>query len=238
MRINKFLALCGIGSRRAVEEFILDGKVKINNKVVTNLATDIDTDKDKVLLNNKKVAPILKHLYIALHKPKGCVTTVSDDKGRKTVLDYVDAKYKQKRIFPVGRLDYDTEGLLILTTDGETTNRMMHPSNNLPKTYVARIEDEVAEAELEKLRRGIEVDGAKTKPCKVRRLEILDEKFTRIEVVITEGRNRQVRRMFEAVGKTVEFLKRTAIGEVKLGGLSRGEVRELTGREIEYLKKF
>ena len=173
-----------------------------------------------------------------MHKPKGCITTVSDEKGRKTVLDYLDNKYKQKRIFPVGRLDYDTEGLLILTTDGETANRIMHPSNELAKTYSVRIEGEVPESDLEKLRKGVEIDGVKTKPCKVRRLDALDEQHTRIEIVIKEGRNRQVRRMIEAIGKNIDFLKRTAVGEVRLGGLGRGESRELTAREIEFLKKF
>lgn len=198
----------------------------------------VDTEKDKVSLDDKKVQPIGKHLYIAMHKPKGCITTVSDEKGRKTVLDYLDKKYKQKRIFPVGRLDYDTEGLLILTTDGETANRIMHPSNELAKTYAVRIEGEVLEADLEKLRKGVEIDGVKTKPCKVRRLDAMDEQHTRIEIVIKEGRNRQVRRMIEAIGKNIDFLKRTAIGEVRLGGLGRGESRELTAREIEFLKKF
>ena len=238
MRINKFLASCGLGSRRNVEQLVLDGRVKVNNKQITTLATEIDEKNDKVSLDGKKVASIAKHLYLAMHKPKGCITTMSDEKGRKTVLDYVPAKYKEKRIFPVGRLDFETEGLLLLTTDGETANRILHPRHELSKTYHVRIGGEVAESDLEKLRKGVEIDGVKTKPCKVRRLDEIIENETRIEVVIAEGRNRQVRRMFEAVGKVIAFLKRTAIGDIKLGGMARGEVRELKPKEIEFLKRF
>lgn len=238
VRINKYLALCGVGSRRSVEEIILEGRVRVNNKVTRSLSTTIDVDNDKVSLDDKKIAPILKHLYIAMHKPKGCITTVKDEKGRKTVLDYLDPKYKKKRIFPVGRLDYDTEGLLLLTTDGETANRITHPSSELQKAYHVRVEGEVLEKELDILRKGIEIDGTKTKPCKIKRLPALDEKFTRLEIIISEGRNRQVRRMIEHIEKNIDFLKRVAIGQVRLGGLSRGEARELTEREIEYLKKF
>jgi len=238
LRINKFLASCGLGSRRNVEQLVLDGRVKVNNKQITTLATEIDEKNDKVSLDGKKVASIAKHLYLAMHKPKGCITTMSDEKGRKTVLDYVPAKYKEKRIFPVGRLDFETEGLLLLTTDGETANRILHPRHELSKTYHVRIGGEVAESDLEKLRKGVEIDGVKTKPCKVRRLDEIIENETRIEVVIAEGRNRQVRRMFEAVGKVIAFLKRTAIGDIKLGGMARGEVRELKPKEIEFLKRF
>lgn len=238
MRINKYLASCGLGSRRNVEELVTAGRIKINNKVVTNLSTEVDEKLDKVSLDGKKVAAIAKHLYLALHKPKGCVTTMNDEKGRKTVLDYVPNKYKEKRIFPVGRLDYETEGLLLLTTDGETANRVLHPRHELSKTYHVRIGGEVQESDIEKLRKGVEIDGVKTKPCKVRRLDEIIENETRLEVVITEGRNRQVRRMFETVGKVIAFLKRTAIGEIKLGGMARGEVRELKPKEIEYLKRF
>ncbi|MCL2062272.1 MAG: rRNA pseudouridine synthase [Firmicutes bacterium] len=237
MRINKYLAECGLGSRRACEQLVLDGRVAVNGKTADKLAFEINPENDKVSLDGKKVRPILKHLYIAFHKPKGCVTTTSDDKGRKTVIDYLPAKYKEKRIFPVGRLDYETEGLILLTTDGDTANRVMHPRHELAKTYAARLESDITEAELEKLRRGVELDGEKTKKCKVRRLES-EEGQARIEVVISEGRNRQVRRMFEAVGKNVTFLKRTAIGEIRLGGLGRGECRELKTHEIEFLKRF
>lgn len=240
MRINKFLAECGIASRRNCEALVLEGRVKVNNKRIVSLATDVDPEVDLVSLDGKPVKPIGKHLYIMLNKPKGYVCTTSDELGRKTVMDLFKDKYPGKRIFPVGRLDYDTEGLLLLTTDGDLSNRLMHPSNEISKTYVAKIEGEITEAELNKLRSGVELDGVKTKKCKVRVVgeETSGEKLlTRIEVVISEGRNRQVRRMFESINRDVVFLKRTAIGVIKLGGLYRGNFRELKENEVEYLKK-
>lgn len=235
MRINKFLAECGIASRRNCETLVTAGRVKVNGKTVTMLATDVDPEFDLVSVDEKPVKPIARHLYLALNKPKGYVCTTNDEFGRKTVMDFFEGKYPGKRIFPVGRLDYDTEGLLILTTDGDLSNRLMHPRNEIPKTYVAKIEGEIAESDLNKLRQGVILDGVKTKKCKVRLLGT-ENNVSRVEVVITEGRNRQVRRMFECINRDVIFLKRTAIGDIKLGGLYRGNFRELKENEIEYLK--
>lgn len=235
MRINKFLAECGIASRRNCETLVTAGRVKVNGKRVTMLATDVDPEFDLVSVDEKPVKPIARHLYLALNKPKGYVCTTNDEFGRKTVMDFFEGKYPGKRIFPVGRLDYDTEGLLILTTDGDLSNRLMHPRNEIPKTYVAKIEGEIAESDLNKLRQGVILDGVKTKKCKVRLLGT-ENNVSRVEVVITEGRNRQVRRMFESINRDVIFLKRTAIGDIKLGGLYRGNFRELKENEIEYLK--
>ncbi len=235
MRINKFLAECGIASRRNCETLVTAGRVKVNGKTVTMLATDVDPEFDLVSVDEKPVKPIARHLYLALNKPKGYVCTTNDEFGRKTVMDFFEGKYPGKRIFPVGRLDYDTEGLLILTTDGDLSNRLMHPRNEIPKTYVAKIEGEIAESDLNKLRQGVILDGVKTKKCKVRLLGT-ENNVSRVEVVITEGRNRQVRRMFESINRDVIFLKRTAIGDIKLGGLYRGNFRELKENEIEYLK--
>lgn len=237
MRINKFLAECGVASRRNSEQLVLEGRVKVNNKIITKLATEVDPEIDLVSVDGKPVKPIGKHLYIMLNKPKGYVCTVNDEFGRKTVMDILGDKYPGKRIFPVGRLDYDTEGLLILTTDGDLANRLMHPRNEISKTYVAKIEGEISEDDLNKLRNGVELDGVKTKKCKVKLLDFTNE-ISRIEVTISEGRNRQVRRMFESINRDVIFLKRTAIGEIKLGGLFRGNYRELKDRESEYLKKI
>ena len=235
MRINKFLAECGIASRMNCETLVTAGRVKVNGKTVTMLATDVDPEFDLVSVDEKPVKPIARHLYLALNKPKGYVCTTNDEFGRKTVMDFFEGKYPGKRIFPVGRLDYDTEGLLILTTDGDLSNRLMHPRNEIPKTYVAKIEGEIAESDLNKLRQGVILDGVKTKKCKVRLLGT-ENNVSRVEVVITEGRNRQVRRMFESINRDVIFLKRTAIGDIKLGGLYRGNFRELKENEIEYLK--
>lgn len=229
-RLNKYLADCGVGSRRECDKLIADGCVKINGKIAS-LGANVE-ENDSVSVNGRRVTPKTKNYYIMLHKPKGCVTTVKDDLGRKTVMDFVDIK---ARLFPVGRLDYDTEGLLILTNDGDVANKLTHPKNNVEKVYVARLSGSLTEAERQTLERGVEIDGRKTMPAKV---EILakDEHHTRVEVTITEGRNRQVKKMFESVGKEVEFLKRVAEGELRLGGLQRGKYRFLNDREIEYLK--
>ena len=235
MRINKYLAECGLASRRASEQIITAGRVKLNGKIVTDLATDVSED-DFVTVDGKRAQPIHKHIYLMLNKPKGYITSTNDEKGRKTVMDLLDKKFANKRIFPIGRLDYDTEGLLLLTTDGELCNRISHPRNDISKTYVAKIENEVSEEELNKLRGGVILDGVKTKRCRITVLEF-DGKLTRLEVVISEGRNRQVRRMFESINREVVFLKRVGVGELKLGGLGRGECRELKPNEIDYLKK-
>ncbi len=232
MRINKFLAECGLSSRRKCEAFVTEGRVKINGKPVSTLATEVG-ERDVVTVDGERVSPIKKHVYLVLNKPKGYVCTLSDDMGRKTVLDLV--KDRSERLFPVGRLDYDTEGMLILTTDGDFANRLAHPRNEIPKTYVARIEGAVTEEELNVLRNGIILDGVKTKKCRIKVVEVSDN-ATKLEVTITEGRNRQVRRMFEHINKLVAFLKRVAIGELKLRGLNRGEYRELSESEVNYLK--
>ena len=234
MRINKYLAECGFAGRRGCEQIVLAGRVKINGKQVTNLATTVE-ENDLVTVDGKRAQPIHKHIYLMLNKPKGYITTTSDEKGRKTVLELLGNKFSDKRIFPVGRLDYETEGLLLLTTDGDLCNRITHPRNEITKTYVAKIENEVSEDELNKLRAGVILDGVKTKRCRISVLGF-DDKITRLEVVISEGRNRQVRRMFETINREVIFLKRVGIGELKLGGLSRGEWRELKSKEVEYLK--
>ena len=229
-RLNKYLADCGVGSRRECDKLIADGCVKINGKIAS-LGANVE-ENDSVSVNGRRVTPKTKNYYIMLHKPKGCVTTVKDDLGRKTVRDFVDIK---ARLFPVGRLDYDTEGLLILTNDGDVANKLTHPKNNVEKVYVARLSGSLTEAERQTLERGVEIDGRKTMPARVKILA-KDEHHTRVEVTITEGRNRQVKKMFESVGKEVEFLKRVAEGELRLGGLQRGKYRFLNDREIEYLK--
>lgn len=237
MRINKFLASCGVASRRNSEQYVLEGRVKVNGKVITVLATEINVDNDTVTLDGKVIHLPNKHIYLMMNKLKGVVCTVSDERERKTVMDYLPANYKNKRVFPIGRLDYDSEGLLLLTTDGDLANRLMHPSGDVGKTYICKVEGQVPEAELAKLRKGVELDGTLTKKAKITLLEF-DGKLSRFEITITEGRNRQIRRMFETINKEVVFLKRVAIGNLKLGGLSRGETRELKPAEIEYLMKI
>ena len=235
MRLNKFLASCGAASRRGADELISSGRVRVNSIVVTELGKMVETDNDTVTLDGKKVEPVSKMTYIMLYKPKGCITSLRDEKGRKTVYDYLDVEVPH--LVPVGRLDYDTEGLLLLTNDGELVNRLAHPSGEVSKSYLVRAEGEFPEHILAKLRKGVEIDGVKTKRSKVKLLE-QGEKEAKLLVTITEGRNRQVRRMFEAVERNVVFLKRVAIGDLRLGGLARGAWRYLREEEVEYLKRF
>ncbi len=236
MRINKYIASCGICSRRAADALIADGKVKINGKTVTALGAEIDEFNDTVTVEGKKITLAVRNFYIMFHKPKGCVCTVKDEKGRKTVMDYLK-DFSDKRIFPIGRLDYDTEGLLLLTNDGDFANRMTHPSGEVPKTYVAKVQGDIPESDLARLRNGIVLDGIKLHRSKIKLLEKEGEE-SRYEVTIYEGRNRQIHRMFESIGKEVVFLKRIRIGDVKLGGLGRGAYRYLTDKELANLMRL
>lgn len=235
MRLNKFLAEAGIASRRKSDDFIKEGRVKINGKVVKELGVDVNIENDSVLLDGKKVKLVNTKVYYKLHKPKGYVTTASDERDRKTVLDLM--RNVQYRVYPVGRLDYDTEGLLLLTNDGDFANILTHPKNNVLKTYVAHVEGVLEDKDIKKLSLGVDIGGYTTKPCSVI-LKQRDEKSTVIEISIAEGKNRQVKKMVEAVGKNVAFLKRVSIGEIKLGGLARGEYKSLTPKEMQYINKL
>ena len=234
MRINKFLEQSGVGSRRFCDKLVSEGSVIVNGKVCV-LGQDIDEKRDSVLVNGKKVALVQKNLYYIMNKPKRYVCTVKDDKDRKTVMDLLPKT--ASRVVPVGRLDYDSEGLLIFTNDGDLVNRLTHPRNEIPKTYVIKVEGAVTEPILNKLRNGVELDGKLTKKCNLH-IVSTDEKFTKLSITITEGRNRQVRRMFESVGKEVVFLKRIKIGDLGLTGLDRGKCRPLSKYEIDYLKNL
>lgn len=238
MRINRFLAESGVASRRKSEQFVTDGLVTVNGKTVTDLSCQV-SDEDVVAVNGQIVSVRKRQVYLMLNKPKGCVTTVSDDRGRKTVLDIVKEDYPSTRLFPVGRLDYDTEGLLLLTTDGDLCNRLTHPKAAIPKTYLARIEGQVTEADLNKIRAGVEIDGKMTQKSKflIKKYDAA-KKITTVEVRITEGLNRQIRKTFETIGKNVVFLKRVAVGDLSISGLDRGKYRKLSEEEIDYLKRL
>ncbi len=223
-RLNKFIAECGVCSRRKADELIAAGRVSVNKKVVTEMGFDVDPDRDGVFLDGKKILPVNHYEYIMFNKPKGCVTTASDEKGRRTVYDFVGT---DRRLVPVGRLDYDSEGLLLFTDDGELVHRLTHPSSEIPKTYIVKIEGSISESDMAILRKGAVVDGVKYGKSKVRLLGE-EEGASRLEVVITEGKNREIRKMFAAVEKNVIFLKRVAIGALRLGGFSRGGKRELS----------
>ncbi len=232
MRINKFLAEKGIASRRHADEMITAGRVTVNGEVAA-LGANVE-EGDEVALDGNLIATTeKKEEYYLMNKPKGVVCTVSDDRGRKTVMDLLPEGVG--RVFPVGRLDYATEGLLILTNDGDLAYRLTHPMTEIPKTYMAKIEGTLTEKDLNPIRSGVELDGVLTKKCKAHIVET-NKAYTKVHVTITEGRNRQVRRMFEAIGKTVSLLRRVNIGQLKLTGLDRGQIRPLTEQEILYLK--
>ena len=232
MRINKFLADKGIASRRHADEMITAGRVTINGRVAT-LGESVE-ECDEIAVDGQILETTeKKEEYYIMNKPKGVLCTVSDDRGRKTVIDLLPEGVG--RVFPVGRLDYETEGLLILTNDGDLAFRLTHPKTEIPKTYMARIEGTLTEKDLNPIRSGIELDGILTKKCKAHIVET-NKAYTKVHITITEGRNRQVRRMFEAIGKNVEFLKRISLGQLKLTGLDRGQCRALREDEITYLK--
>ncbi len=232
MRLNKFLAAAGVASRRECDKLIVDGKVSVNGKTAA-LGLEVNNE-DEVSVNGNKVV-LQKNEYYLLNKPKGYICSVSDEKGRKTVMDLMPSNVG--RIYPVGRLDYDSEGLLIMTTDGELAQKLMHPSNEVPKTYLVKIEGVLTEADLNPIRSGIEIDGYVTKKSKAHIVET-NKAFTKVHVTITEGKNREIRKMFAAIGKEVMLLKRIKIGEITLRGLDRGAYRKLTVAEVAYLNSI
>ncbi|MDD6995943.1 MAG: pseudouridine synthase [Candidatus Borkfalkiaceae bacterium] len=234
MRINKFLAEKGVASRRAADKMIAEGRVTVNgNPAVPGM--DV-TGSDEVKADGRLVAQgESKLVYFVMNKPKGVVCTMSDDRGRKTVADLLPKNVG--RVFPVGRLDYDTEGLLILTNDGDLAYALTHPSREVKKTYLAKIEGTLTEKDLNPIRSGVELDGVLTKKCKAHIVET-NKEYTKVHITLGEGRNREIRRMFESIGKNVCFLKRIQLGTLVLSGLDRGAFRPLTQSEIDSLKSL
>ncbi len=234
-RLQKYMARCGIGSRRRCEEYILDGQVSVDGQVVRELGTKIDPAKSEVLFRGKKVSEeeqVLK--TVMLHKPAGYVTTSHDQFGRPDVTQLV--KIPGIRLYPVGRLDYQTSGLLILTNDGDLTFRLTHPTHQIPKVYEALIAGEITSDEIRKLEKGVVLDdGFKTSPSEVKLVSMRGGN-SRIEITIHEGKNHQVRRMAKAVGHPVLRLKRIQEGSLRLGTLKEGEYRILTEKEIRQLQ--
>lgn len=233
VRLQKYMADCGVASRRKCEEIITAGKVKINGHIA-GLGDKVNPKRDLVTVYGKRINSISRNYYIMLHKPRGYVTTVSDERGRKTVMELV--KDIDARIYPVGRLDRDSEGLLLMTNDGAFANAMTHPKHNFAKNYRVTVRPAVSDEALYNLRNGIEIDGRKTAPCEV---TVISQEQGRVvlEFVLREGRNRQIRKMCEAVGIEVARLKRTSIGSLKLGMLPQGKWRELNENEIKKLMR-
>ncbi|MBN2412066.1 rRNA pseudouridine synthase [candidate division KSB1 bacterium] len=232
MRLNKYLASCGIASRRASEKIVQAGRVKLNGKPVTDLGVQVNELKDIISVNGKIVKPVLKKIYIILNKPKGYVTTAKDERGRKTVLDLLNS---DKRVFPIGRLDIKTEGLLILTNDGELAHRLMHPGFKVNKTYRVKLDRVFNPDDFAAFAEGIEMEeNVVSAPCKA---GFYTKSLDRIEVKLHEGKKNQVRLMFKALGYEVKALKRVQYGPLILRNLDRGHWRNLTMSEIKQLKQ-
>lgn len=231
IRLQKFLAQCGIASRRGAEEMIVQGKVKINGK--TAVLGDKVTSSDKVYVSGRRVVmPKTKYRYIMLNKPRGYITTMNDERGRKCVAELV--KNVGERVYPVGRLDKDSEGMLVFTNDGEFANKIMHPRNSVYKFYRVTVRPGITEEQLVKLETGVEIDGVKTAPAIV---HVVQKEPGRVvlEMILHEGKNREIRRMCDAVGLEVARLRRTQIGGVKMGMLKQGDWRDLTEKEVKNL---
>lgn len=228
MRLQKYLASAGVGSRRKCEEYIVDGRVKVNGKVEFTLGTQVDPAMDEVRFDGHAL-DFQPKVYILFYKPPHVMCTSSDPEGRETVLDYF--KDIKVRIYTVGRLDYDTEGLIILTNDGELANTLTHPRHEVLKQYYAICRGDISRESLDMLRQGVELDGKKTAPSKIKVLK-KGETDTHLLVEIREGKNRQVRRMFEAVDHEVVFLRREQIGTLMIGTLKAGQWRHLTEEEV------
>lgn len=226
------MSACGVVSRRKAEELIAAGSVKVNGRTA-QIGDKIDPRLDTVTVLGQRVRQTERAVYLMLYKPRGVLTTMSDDRGRKCVPELL--RDVPERVYPIGRLDKDSEGLLLLTNDGEFANLMMHPSHHIPKTYRVTVRPSVSDAQIAKMTEGMEIDGRMTAPTEVRVLE-REENRVVLEVVLHEGRNRQIRKMCDALGLEVARLKRTAMGPVKLGMLRQGEYRELTEEEVQKLR--
>lgn len=231
MRLQKYLAECGVASRRKSEELIESGKVKVNGRVA-QIGDKVNPKRDDITVSGKRVVRSKKYTYIMLHKPRGFITTMSDEMDRKCVAMLI--KDVGARVYPVGRLDRDSEGLLLMTNDGEFANAMTHPTKHVPKTYRVTVRPSISEEQITKLATGIVIDGRMTAPADVRVIQ-REEGRVVIEIILYEGRNRQIRKMCEELGLEVARLKRTAVGSIKLGMLPQGKWRELTEDEVHKL---
>ncbi|QJC51828.1 rRNA pseudouridine synthase [Paenibacillus albicereus] len=233
-RLQKILAAAGVASRRKCEELIASGAVEVNGKVVRELGTKADPATDEITVKGKRIASE-KKIYLMMNKPKGVITSASDPKGRKIVSDFLPGI--KERVYPVGRLDYDTEGLLLLTNDGEFANLLTHPSHHVPKTYLATVKGVPHGSALERLQKGIKLEDGMTAPAEADYHDVdVDAGVATISITIYEGRNRQVRRMFDAIGHPVARLKRIKFGHLGLENMQRGKFRHLTLSEIKELR--
>ena len=230
MRLDKFLSNLKYGSRNDIKKMCKDNLIKVNGDVVKKTDINIDPNLDSIEVDNQKVF-YKENITLMINKPKGYICSAKDERGRKTIFELINVP---ARVFSVGRLDYNSEGLLLLTNDGDFANKIAHPSNHINKEYIVTIEGEVLESELAVLRAGVVENGKRMPSAKVKFIEFKDN-VTRLSVIIDEGQNRQIRRMFEGIGRTIILLKRVSIGGLKLGGLTRGKLKELTEKELDIL---
>ncbi len=222
IRLNKYLAECGLASRRKADELINSGQIQVNGKTVFELGVRIEPGVDRVVFEGKTVKPPTQKIYVIFNKPENVLTTMDDPEGRPTVATYMEQL--PVRVFPVGRLDWDTEGLLLLTNDGDFAQKVMHPKEEIPKTYLAKLDGKPSEVQLQKLLRGVTIPGGRVKAWHVETAKVGDsDKYGWVKIVIGEGKNRQVRHMFNKIGFDVKKLKRVAIGQLTLGNLDKGE---------------
>ena len=237
MRINKYIALCGVASRRKAEELILAGRVTVNDEVMTELSYKVDEENDIVKVDDKLIKEENKLVYILLNKPEGYITTVKDQFDRPSVLDLVsDIK---ERVYPIGRLDYETSGLLLLTNDGDLTYKLTHPKHEVDKTYVARVKGKLTKEEIERFKTGLKIEDYTTAPAKLKVIKYDEQRDSSLlEIKIHEGKNRQVRKMCKAINHPVLRLRRSAMGKIKIGDCEIGKYRYLTEDEIKYLKNI
>lgn len=235
IRLQKYMAECGVASRRKAEQMMLARRVKVNGIIIDELGFKIDPKQVTVTVDDEPISPEKEKCYLMLNKPMGYITSACDQFDRPTVLDLVKDQIKE-RVFPVGRLDYETEGLLLLTNDGDLAFHLTHPTQHVSKTYLVIIKGDVKPNAILQLRRGVKIGDYVTKPAEVEIVDKAKKGFTAIEVTISEGKNRQVRRMFEAVGYDIYYLQRTAVGIVSLGNLAVGKFRHLTAHEINCLR--
>lgn len=237
MRINKYIAYCGIASRRKAEELIIENRVKVNGKIVNELSFQINEAEDKVEVDGKAIGLEEELVYIMLNKPEGYVTTVKDQFDRKSVIDLV--KGVGARVYPIGRLDYETSGLLLLTNDGDLTYKLTHPKHEVDKTYVATVKGIPNESEINNFEKGLYIEDYKTAPAKIKIVKKnIEKNYAVCEIKIHEGRNRQVRKMCRAINHPVINLRRKAMGKIVLKDVEIGQYRYLTNDEVNYLKKL
>lgn len=234
IRLQKYLAEAGIASRRKCEEYITDGRIKVNGKIINELGTKVNPEKDEIYFDDKKIENKEELVYILLNKPIGYVTTAKDQFNRDTVMNLIKIK---ERVVPVGRLDMYTSGALLLSNDGNFVYKITHPKHEINKTYTVTLKGIVTKEDVEKLEKGVDIGGYITKPAKVKILKTdIEKNISRLEITIHEGKNRQVRKMCEAIGKKVEALHRTKIGNISVKTLKIGQWRYLTKKEIQELK--